>query len=116
GETAQDFGINLSDLYQDIVGQLEVFLNMAQEKKCSDVPGFFEPMHAWLSRFRATDFKNLCDSSNLCGTAYTYGGTCNNNGVDVTYGGIINIWSMVTGGCVSNGRFILNWPTDMTCP
>ena len=116
GETAQDFGINLANLYQDIVGQLEIFLNMAQEKKCSEVAGFFEPMHAWLSRFRATDFQNLCDPTNLCGTAYTYGGTCDNNGTSVTYGGIINIWSMVTGGCVSNGRFVLNWPTDMTCP
>lgn len=117
GETAQDMGINLSNLYQDIVGQLEIFLNMAQEKKCSGVAGFFEPMHAWLSRFRATDFQNLCDPTNLCGTAYTYGGTCNNGGVDVTYGGIINIWSMVVGsGCVNGGRFVLNWPTDMTCP
>jgi len=119
GETAQDMGINLSNLYQDIVGQLEIFLNMAQEKKCSDQVGngFFEPMHAWLSRFRATDFQNLCDPTNFCGTAYTYGGTCNNGGVDVTYGGIINIWSMVAGsGCVNSGRFVLDWPTDMSCP
>ncbi len=127
-KVGQDFGMNVlipgtstpDPEYQlNIVKQLEKFLDFSKQKLC-DASSFIEPMHAWLSRFRATDFQNLCDPTNQCGIAYTYGGVCNNNGTDTTYGGIINVWNWVTGDCIKNvggaNRFILDWPTDMSCP
>lgn len=100
GETTQDFGINLSDIYQNIVEQLKAFLNMAKQKLCDSVPGFVEPMHGWLSRFQSS--AGVCNPSDQTATDYYYEvmGTT---------------WSFLT-NCVKNERFGITWPTDMSCP
>ena len=120
----QDFGINHPDVPEEnIPEQLEVFLNMAQEKKCENVAGFYETMHGWLSRFQSYD--GVCDSSDECGVTYTYGGTCNNWGGQKSTGGIIFVWEWVNetaGGCTEPGntpigkKFSIDWPTSMSCP
>jgi len=100
GPTTQDFGINISSLYQDIVGQLGVFLGMAGNKLCSGVVGFSEPMHGWLSRFQSS--AGICDPSDIVATQYY---------IDVRD----NTWSWVT-GCSGGGKFGITWPTDSSCP
>jgi len=100
GETTQDFGINLSNIYQNIVEQLKAFLNMAKMKLCEGVDGFVEPMHGWLSRFQSS--AGVCDPSDQTATDYYYEvmGTT---------------WTYLT-NCVKNGLFGITWPTDMSCP
>lgn len=100
GDTTQDLGINLSDLYQDIVGQVEAFLNMAKTKLCDGVSGFVEPMHGWLSRFQSS--AGICDPNDQTATDYYYS--------------VMNeTWSFLT-SCVQNGKFGITWPTDLSCP
>lgn len=102
GPTAQDFGINLPSLYQNVPGQLEVFLKMAGQKLCSGVSGFPEPMAGWLSRFRSE--AGVCNPSDPVGTKYY-------NDIR-TY-----TWPLVAGTkCIVNGKFAIKWPDDMSCP
>ena len=100
GSTTQDFGVNLSSIYQNITEQLKAFLNMAIIKFCEGVIGFTEPMHGWLSRFQSS--AGVCDPLDPVATQYYY---------DVRD----NTWSWVT-GCSSGGKFGIDWPTDMSCP
>lgn len=100
GATTQDFGINLSAIYQNISGQLAAFINMAKMKLCDGIPGFVEPMHGWLSRLQSS------------------AGACNPNDPDATkyYYDVMNTtWSWVS-GCPKGGKFGITWPTDMSCP
>lgn len=100
GPTTQDMGINLPSLYQDLPGQLEVFLNMANTKLCEGVSGYTEPMQGWLSRFQSSSGK--CDPS---------------DSVAMKYYSLIKdqSWLWIT-GCSSSGKFGITWPTDMSCP
>lgn len=100
GETTQDMGINISSLYQNLVGQLPIFFNMAKQQLCSGVAGYVEPMHGWLSRYQSS--RGVCDPSDSVATQYYY------NVMNTT-------WTWVT-GCASGGRFGITWPTDMRCP
>jgi hypothetical protein len=100
GPTSQDMGINLPDLYQDIVGQAEVFMKMANERLCSGVAGFSEPMHGWLSRFQSSD--GVCDPTDTVASDYYY------EVKDTT-------WSFLT-SCAQGGKFGITWPTDSSCP
>lgn len=117
GANTQDFGINLSSMYQNVVEQLKFFLTMAQQKFCQSTPGFPQPIAGWLSRFKAVNSNNLCDPTYECGKAYAYGGDCQENGTNIKMGGgVIYTWQAVTGGCVNGNRFTITWPTDMNCP
>lgn len=100
GETTQDFGINLPDLYQDIVGELKAFLNMAKMKLCDGTSGFTEPMHGWLSRFQSS--AGACNPADSVASDYYYS--------------VMNeTWSYLT-SCANSGKFGITWPTDMSCP
>lgn len=117
----QDFGINRANVpKQNIVKQLAAFLDLAQEKLCSGTTGFAQPIHGWLNHFRSTDYARRCDPTDPCGYAYVYGGSCTVDGALRDYGGIINIWQIVnntvSGNCINNGRFAIDWPTSMSCP
>ncbi len=116
GESTQDMGINLPDLYKDLAGQLKVFNTMAKTKLCEGTSGFKEPMNGWLSRFKS--FNGTCDPNYQCGTAYTYGGSCTDSDGNTLNmdAGVIGTWQFVTGGCTNNGKFSIEWPTDMSCP
>lgn len=100
GATTQDMGINLPVLYQDIVGQADAFMKMANTKLCSGVSGFTEPMHGWLSRFQSSD--GVCDPSDTVASDYYYAVK------DET-------WSFLT-SCAKDGKFGITWPTDTSCP
>jgi hypothetical protein len=100
GSTAQDFGINLPALYQNIGEQLKVFLNMAKMKLCDGESGFTEPMHGWLSRFQSS--AGVCNPNDAVATSYY-------NEVMTT------TWTWVS-GCTKGGKFGITWPTDTSCP
>lgn len=100
GETTQDFGINLPNIYQNIGEQLDAFLNMAKMKLCDGEPGFTEPMQGWLSRFQSS--RGVCDPTDTTASAY--------------YDDVKNTtWSWLT-NCSKDGKFGITWPTDMSCP
>lgn len=102
GSTTQDFGINIASLYQNIVGQLNKFLELpAAFKYCLNVPGWIEPMHAFLSRFQSS--AGACNPNDPVATQYY------RDVKDQT-------WQWVTGDCVSGGKFLISWPTDNSCP
>ena len=102
GPTAQDFGINISSLYQNLQGQLERFLSLPRSGgylSCRSQPGWIEDMHAFLNRFQAGG----CNPGNSLGNTY--------------YNHIRTFtWPLVSGGCVSGNRFSISWPTDNSCP
>lgn len=100
GPTTQDLGINLPDLYKNIVGQVEVFLKMAKERLCEGQSGFNEPMHGWLSRFQS--HAGICDPTDPIATQYYF------DVKDTT-------WSWLT-GCSNASTFGITWPTDTSCP
>lgn len=99
GPTTRDFGINDSSIFQNIVEQLNRFLALpfsGAYTYCRSQPGFVEPMHAFLTMFSRGD----CDPS-----IRDYYDKIKNNH-----------WQWVTGDCVSGGKFLINWPTDNSCP
>lgn len=106
GETTQDMGINLPDIYQNLEEQVKVFTNMANMKLCESTPGpYVENMHRWLSRYQSHD--GACNPLDTVATQYYY---------DV----MATTWDFVS-GCTQNGtrggtRFGIDWPTDMSCP
>lgn len=100
GLTTQDFGINVSSIYQNVPKQLSNFLDMAKQKLCDGTSGFPEPIAGWLSRFQSSS------------------GSC--NPADTTALGYYpelrdTAWEPLT-NCVKNGIFGITWPTDMSCP
>ena len=100
GNTTQDMGINIPAYYLNLPKQIETFIKMAKTKLCSGDSGFSEPMHGWLSRFQSS--KGICDPADETATQY--------------YNDVMNTtWSWVS-GCTKNGKFGINWPTDMNCP
>lgn len=101
GLTTQDFGINLPALYQNITGQIDVFMNMAKLKLCDGTPGFTEPIHGWLSRFQSSS--GTCDPTDERAYKYYY------EVKDET-------WSYLTSFCAKDGKFGITWPTDNSCP
>ena len=102
GATCQDFGVRVSSIFQNLVGQLNWFLGLPFSSgytSCRNTSGWLEPMHAFLSRFRSGG----CDPANPEGTGY--------------YNDLRNsTWQWVTGGCVSGNRYSISWPTDSSCP
>ena len=128
----KDFGIVNSEVpTENIVEQLKRFLSMAKGKYCTDTSGFIEPMHNWLSRFQAEPaIQSLCDPSDSCGIGYTYGSSssyasgkeCVKYGETKTFIGILTVWKWVNdtvlGNCASidGQKFVIQWPTDMSCP
>lgn len=100
GPTTQDFGINLSSLYQNIAGQLAVFLNMAKTPLCQGVAGFPEPMAGWLSRYKSQS--GSCDPTDADAMSYYP------EIRDTAWGPLTN--------CPKGTKFGITWPTDMSCP
>ncbi len=102
GATCQDFGVRVSSIFQNLVGQLNWFLGLPFSSgytSCRNTSGWLEPMHAFLSRFRSGG----CNPANPEGTGY--------------YNDLRNsTWQWVTGGCVSGNRYSISWPTDSSCP
>ena len=102
GDTTQDFGINLSSLYKNLVGQLNKFVDLPDAfKYCASIPGFIEPMHAFLSRFQSS--AGACNPSDPIATQYY------KDVRDTT-------WSWVSGCSTVGIRFGISWPTDNSCP
>ena len=101
GDTTQDFGVNLPSLYKNLVGQLNKFSEFPDAfRYCTSVPGFIEPMHAFLSRFQSSS--GSCNPLDPVATQY--------------YKGVRDqTWSWVS-GCTANERFNISWPTDNSCP
>lgn len=100
GETTQDMGVNLSEIYQNLPEQVLKFTQLAKQQFCSGMSGYTEPMHGWLSRYQSS--AGTCDPSDTVASQYYY---------DV----MNTTWSWVT-GCPKNGKFGIQWPTDFSCP
>jgi len=102
--STQDFGINDPTIKKNITKQLSRFLALPKSSgylDCRKKSGWKEPMHAFLSRFRAGG----CDPNNVTGTNY--------------YNEMRNYqWQWVTGKdyCVKGSYFAISWPTDRCCP
>lgn len=117
GPTAQDFGINIPSLYQDLQGQLDFFLQLpyaANYLNCRDNPTnggtWQEPMHAFLSRFRAGDAG--CSTDNADGFEYY------EHIKGFTWPLVVEPFgtSCLIGSSQGGTKFAINWPTDNSCP
>ncbi|WKZ25366.1 MAG: hypothetical protein QY322_03160 [bacterium] len=100
GETTQDMGVNLKEIYQNLPEQVLKFTQLAKQQFCSGMSGYTEPMHGWLSRYQSS--AGICDPSDTVASQYYY---------DV----MNTTWNWVT-GCPKNGKFGIQWPTDFSCP
>jgi hypothetical protein len=112
GPGAQDFGINDSSIAMNFDAQLAAFLQLPFSPaytSCGAQPGWDEPMHAYLSRFRAGG----CDPSNSAGNTYY-------QNIKGDYGADNSPWQWVIGPigyCVDpDNTFSISWPTDLSCP
>lgn len=99
----EDFGVHYIP-GEDIAGQLSEWLQIAKGTgwlPCYLQGGWVEKMHTFLSRYQLGS--QVCDPSNSLGNSF--------------YNSMVTTFQWVSGGCLdSNGGFLIDTPTDSSCP